>query len=389
MSSNSIRFAAYYGAFYFTLGAFLPFFPEWLAGRGMEGTWIGYIVAAAMVGRVLVSPLGARWADLSRRKRDPILILSLGSTALFLLHGPTSSPWVLLVLSFLCGAAFYGQMPLIDAFAMGESRRGKITFGPVRAIGSALFIVSNVGAGLAFERFGSESILVWVVIGAMLVSLSAVFLPDGEDPNRRIAPPLETDGLGALLRGPFGIALAASVFVQGAHGFYYYFSAVAWGAQGHGGVVIGLLIASGVVIEIVFLTFSGRGWLGRMSPAMLMGIGAGGSVLRWGLLALSPPLWGLFILQNLHALTYAATYIGFLRYASLHVPDRYAATAQSINSALSGGLVMALAAAASGYLYTRVGSLGFAAMMLPAIAGLGFAVLLSRQRALPRADELD
>jgi hypothetical protein len=51
--------------------------------------------------------------------------------------------------------------------------------------------------------------------------------------------------------------------------------------------------------------------------------------------------------------------------------------------------VMALAAAASGYLYTRVGSLGFAAMMLPAIAGLGFAVLLSRQRALPRVDELD
>ena len=37
----AFRFAAYYGAFYLTLGCFLPYFPQWLDGRGLSPEWIG------------------------------------------------------------------------------------------------------------------------------------------------------------------------------------------------------------------------------------------------------------------------------------------------------------------------------------------------------------
>jgi PPP family 3-phenylpropionic acid transporter len=122
---------------------------------------------------------------------------------------------------------------------------------------------------------------------------------------------------------------------------------------------------------------------------MLLGVGSAASILRWGLTAFSPPLWALFALQSLHALTFAATYVGFLRFASEHVPDEHAALAQALNSALSGGVMMAAASAVSGYFYARIGAGGFAMMVIPAVCGLAAAVFLHRVQALPRAEKID
>ena len=80
---TALRFATYYGAFYLMFGAFLPSFPRWLDGRGLSPEWIGWILAAGMIGRTLVSPIGARWADRAVRHRDPILAFAIGSVIVF------------------------------------------------------------------------------------------------------------------------------------------------------------------------------------------------------------------------------------------------------------------------------------------------------------------
>lgn len=387
--SPALRFAAYYGAFYLTLGAFLPYFPQWLAGRGLSPEWIGWIVAAGMAGRTLISPMGARWADRSIRRRDPILAFAVGCTLVFWLHWPAAGPWSLLALSFLSGALLFGQIPVIDAFAIRSARGGAFAFGPVRAVGSALFIVANFGAGFLIDRTGPESVLGWLIAGSSLLVLTAAWLPEG---RRRVDVQTEAAQLKHLLRlvaGPFGVALAASALIQSGHGFYYAFSAVAWSAQGLSDATIGALWAAGVAAEIGFFWLSGRGFLGRASPALLLAAGAVASILRWGLTALAPPLAGLIVLQLLHAITFAATYIGFLRYASEVVPDDHAAMAQALNSALSGGVVMAAASAASGYFYAQAGAAGFAAMIVPALAGLIAAVVLHRISFLPRTSGID
>jgi len=83
-------------------------------------------------------------------------------------------------------------------------------------------------------------------------------------------------------------------------------------------------------------------------------------------------------------LSFGATYLGFLRYASDHVPDRFAATAQAVNSALSGGLVLAAASFASGFAYAAFGAGGFAMMAIPAGLGLACAIMLAnRGRSRP------
>ena len=94
-------------------------------------------------------------------------------------------------------------------------------------------------------------------------------------------------------------------------------------------------------------------------------------------------------LQLLHALTFAATYIGFLRFAVDSIPQRHTATVQAINSALSGGVIMALASVASGYAYAWAGLGGFVIMLVPAAIGLAAAIALHRFSALPHDKEID
>ena len=384
----AFRFAAYYAAFYLTLGALMPFLPEWLRERGLSPEWIGLIVAAGQAGRTLLSPLGAMWADMQPKRRDPIILFSAAALVLFLLHIPARDPALLLVLSFLMNGAFLGQIPLIDSFAMRAARRGEIEFGPVRSVGSAAFILSNLAAGATLTGFGAESVLAWMAGGGVMLLAASARLPEGRRASHASSGP-KWRGLGALLASPFALILAASALIQGSHGFYYAFSVVAWTDRGMPGPLIGGLWALGVAAEIVFLWASGRGWLGRLGPSTLMIAGGAAGVVRWGLTALSPPLWALAPLQMLHAASFAATYLGFIRYASDQVPDRYAATAQAINSALSGGLVMAAASAASGFLFERIGEAGFAAMMLPAALGLGAALLSLRYKRFPRLSEMD
>ena len=385
----AFRFAAYYGAFYLTLGAFLPYFPKWLDGRGLSPEWIGWIVAAGLAGRTLVSPLGARWGDTAKRRKDPIFVFAVLCCLVFILHAPFASPWPLLALSFMSGALLFGQIPLIDAFALRQARDEGFEFGPVRSVGSILFILSNFAAGALIDSQGTGSVLAWMIAGAGLLVLAAAWLPPGRRMTGQTVRRSQWGELGRLIRSPFGLALLASAFVQGGHGFYYAFSAVAWSDAGINDITIGALWATGVAVEVVFLWLSGKGRLGRLSAAAMLGLGAAASILRWGLTALSPPLLILFALQGLHALTFAASYLGFLRYAATAVPDDQAATAQAINSALSGGVVMAIASAVSGYFFARIGAGGFAIMIVPAVLGLAAAIALHRVSPLPPAKEID
>lgn len=373
------RFALFYGAFYLGFGAYLPYMPVWYAERGLSPEMIGIAAAAGMVGRVAVAPLGAFWSDRASRRRDAILAFSLASLCVFLAHIPGTHAVVILVLAGLSGAAVTGVIPLVDAFAMGEARREGFAFGIPRAIGSGLFVVGNLGAGALISAFGGEAVLVWVLGGAALTALAAALLPEGRiaampGGGRETPPPLRI-----LLTAGLPLAFAASALIQGAHGFYYAFSALAWRADGVPAWAIGLLWATGVGAEIVFFAVWSkvlRGW----SPAAMMALAGGVAVVRWIALALSPPLWMLFPLQTLHAFSFAASYLGFLRYAADHAPERLAATAQAVNSALSGGLVLAGATFVSGLAFAAFGTAGFALMAVPAGLGAICALWLTTRR---------
>jgi len=370
------RFALFYGALYFGFGAYLPYMPVWYEARGLNPEQIGAAAAAGMIGRLLAAPLGALWADRAPRRRDAIAGFSALTLIAFLLHLPASEPRLILLLAGLAGAAFTGIIPLIDAFAMGQARTKRFEFGPARAFGSATFVIGNLGAGALVSALGGEAVLAWILAGTVLMLATAFALPPGT--RLAAATPARKARLGdlsLLLSGGLPLALGASALIQGAHGFYYAFSAVAWRAQEIPAVAVGILWSTGVMAEIVFLTFVGR-FFRSWSPARLIALGGAASILRWGALALAPSLAVLFPLQLLHAFSFAATYLGFLRFASAAAPERFAATVQVVNSALSGGIVLAGATMLSGIAYARFEAAGFALMAVPAGVGLVCAIVL-------------
>ncbi|MEO1039739.1 MAG: MFS transporter [Pseudomonadota bacterium] len=375
----SARFALFYAAFFIGFGAYLPYMPVWYEGRGLTPELIGLAGAAAMIGRVISAPIGAVWSDRARRRRDAVVAFSFVALLVYLLHAPATHPAVLIALAFLGGASMHAITPMIDAFAMSEAARRGFAFGPPRALGSAAFIAGNVIAGWLITQLGGEAALAWVVGGAVLTAIAALALPPGRRSQDAPPAPVSWRSAGSLLSANgMALALAASAMIQCAHGFYYAFSAIAWQAQGASATLVGVLWSIGVGCEVVLLIFANRlfrGW----SPAALMALGGAASVARWTALALSPPIWVLFALQGLHALTFAATYLGLLRFVQDNAPEDGVATVQAVNSALSSGVFLALATMASGLAYAAFQTAGFAFMALPSGLGLVCALLLMRR----------
>ena len=93
-------------------------------------------------------------------------------------------------------------------------------------------------------------------------------------------------------------------------------------------------------------------------------------MIRWTALAFSPPLWMLWPLQALHALTFAATYLAGVQIIEKLAPPGGHTAAQTLNSVMAAGILIGLATLAAGPLYDRVGVLGYLAMTGLAAIGL-------------------
>lgn len=383
-TSGAQRMAVFYALIFGGTGVSLPYITPWFTAHGLSGAQAGVILGAPMLGRLATSPLVAIWADSHRLRRTPILLLGAGVTAAYvgmgLLRG--FAPW--LVLWFVAATALGSIIPLADVLSLRRARREGFVFALPRGVGSLCFIGANVTMGAILTRAPVEAVIVWMVLAAAGMSLAAAFvLP--QEPVSETAPTsgrARFEGLGRLLRDPaFMTAIAAIGLMQSTHAFYYAFSAIAWRRQGIAENLTGLLWGTGVAAEVVFLWFMEplRRKLGPWRLLMLSGLA---SIVRWTAFAFSPPLAWLWPLQALHALTFAASYLGGLELVErISPPDSHSA-AQTLSSALSAGVLIGLATMLSGPLYDRFGALGYLAMS--ALAALGLLLAL-RLRPAPVA----
>jgi PPP family 3-phenylpropionic acid transporter len=256
---------------------------------------------------------------------------------------------------------------------LNRARRDGFNFGWPRGIGSAAFIVANVGVGALLTWGTPDLVLVWMVAAISLAAVGARLLLPPDPVHEEGETGLLKDrfaGLGELVKDPgFMTAVVACGLIQSAHAFYYGFSTLAWKHQGVPESLTGVLWGFGVACEIVFLWFF-EPWRRRMGARNLLVMGGIAAVVRWTALAFSPPLWLVFPLQALHFLSYAATFLASLQLAERLSTPRNASAAQTINSALSGGILMGLATMASGPLFDRFGAHGYLLMSAMSLAGL-------------------
>jgi len=107
-------------------------------------------------------------------------------------------------------------------------------------------------------------------------------------------------------------------------------------------------------------------------------LGAAGGALRWGAMAVGPPVALLPLLQCLHALSFGATHLGAIAFVARAAPAGLGATAQGY-LAIALGIAMAVAMGLSGVLYGHYGALAYGAMALAACGG-GVCVFIARGR---------
>jgi PPP family 3-phenylpropionic acid transporter len=382
------RMASFYALTCAVTGVSLPFISPWFKAHGLTGAEIGVVLGAPMLARLVTGPLIAVWADSFKLRRTPIAILCLATVAAYLAIGFSRGLAAWLALWFVGATALGATGPLIDVMSLRRARKEGFTFAWPRGVGSATFVIANVIMGWLLTRQSSDAVasdgrstdvvLVWITAAAAATALAAAFALPREpvDDAGPVSRAERFQGLGRLVGDPlFMTAILSVSLIQAGHAFYYGFSSLIWKAAGLPDTVVGLLWGTGVVAEIVFLWFL-EPWRRRMGPWRMLMISGVGAVVRWTALAFAPPLWLLWPLQLLHGLTFAACYIAGLQIVERLSPPQAHSAGQTLNSALSGGVLIGLATIASGALYDRYGAYGYLAMSVMALAGLAGALRL-------------
>lgn len=364
-------------------GVSLPFAGLWFSAQGLSGAQIGTLLAVPMLARVVTGPMLAVWADGFHLRRTPITVLGLvmalgyGGAGLVEDYAARAVCW------FIGATAMGALIPLTDVMTLRLAARTGFTFAVPRGVGSAAFVVANVGMGALLLIQPVDAVIVWIVVASLgMTVVAATVLPaepvaDGE----RLRGLERFHGLGRLVIDPvFMTAIVALGLVQAAHAYQYGFSAILWKAEGISEAVTGLLWAFGVVVEIALMWLF-EPWRRRIGvgPWILLVVGSAAAVLRWSAMAFAPPLWLLWPLQALHALTFAATFLAGVQIVERLVPSDSQTAAQMLSSVLSAGLLIGLATLMSGPLYDRFGAGGYWAMAAMAAAGLLAALPLRTQ----------
>lgn len=375
MHGDAIRLSFFYAAFFMFAGIHLPFWPVWLAAKGIDAAGIAFILAAGIGIKVVVNPVIAHFADRSGARRSIMLALAAGANVCFIAFFFADGFVAILFCNLIFLALWAPVIPLGESLTFLAARAHMFDYGRVRLWGSFTFIVAAAGAGVLLAGRSGELVLYLLLPAAVLMLLSVAAVPDVR------APPAAGRFAALELIGnrPLLTLLLACMLSQASHAALYAFATLHWQAAGHSETVIGLLWAEGVVVEIVLFA-AGPAVLRRCSPAALIALAGAAGIARWTAMAASTALPVLIFAQALHAFTFGAAHLGAMHFIARRVSPAVSASAQSIYSATVMGLGIGLAVFAIGPLYAISPAGTFFAMTVLSAAALVPALALMRSR---------
>lgn len=345
MKAHRLRFFFFF--LFVTYGAFLPFFPTWLDARGVRGVAMSGLMAFGPALGVIGPPAFGALSDWLGLRAGLLRVATAGglvSMGLLAANGASGRAPSIVLLCVVMAVFSVSRSPAVamaDVIAVEatkpENAAGKPpSYGSFRLWGSIGFLVAAVAAGRALD-VRDPSALPAFLAASSLVTFALSFTLDAP------APPPALD-LGASVRRVlrergFVLLLAASFLGFGAHVSYDICFSLHLRQLGVGADGVGLAWAIGVVAEVALLAWSGR-MLARFPASRLLVASFAGGALRWVLLALVRDVTALFVLQPLHALSFAVFWATSLDLVKRLAPRDAMASAQGIfNAAVGAGAV--------------------------------------------------
>jgi PPP family 3-phenylpropionic acid transporter len=379
----AVRLSLFYGAIFLLIGFHLPYFPVWLDWRGLSPGEIGIILSSPLAVRVIVTPAISFAADRVGNHRLVLIMLAWGALSGLLMFTFARGFWSILSVAILAAMFWTSIMPLTEAVAMDGVRRSGHDYGRMRLWGSLTFIAASFGGGVWLQYLGAPAVLWLMISAAACIVIAAHLLPRPVGKGRlkaaTAAPKIRVRDAVSLIRSPlFLLFLFATGLTQSTHAVYYAFGTLHWQSLGISAGVIGSLWAVGVIAEILLFMYSGR-VLAAVGTVNFIWLAALAAIVRWTITAFDPPLWVLFPVQILHALTFGAAHLGAVHFISQAIPDEVSGTAQGLYAAFAAGIVMGAALLVSGPLYGMLGKYAYLVMAGVALISLAGSVLLSRK----------
>ena len=379
--SFAVRLGAFYAALFLIYGMHVPYFPVWLDWRGLSAQEIAAVTGAPFFIRFVVTPVLAMLADRTGTHRVMVITLSWLGLALALVVSQLNGFWPLFLAAVPFALSVSTIMPLTETIAVGGVRSAGLDYGRMRLWGSLSFIGVGLVGGALVDRLGA-GVGIWLIVaGAAATVAAGNFLPRAPEAPRRARAGVGRGGAEALklVKSPlFLLFLLAAGAVQGAHGMFYTFGALHWRAQGISTAMVGTLWSVGVLAEVALFAYSGA-VVRRVGAVALIVAGCAAAIVRWSVMSLDPPLWLLFPVQLLHALSYGASHLGAIHFISRAVPESAAGTAQALYATVAAGLMMGGATLLSGFLFASFHGGAYLAMAALAGVGLAAGLLLLRR----------
>ncbi len=365
-------------------GVYTPFFGAFLAYRGLSPDQIGLVLSLSLVFRAFSGPLSGIVADARNDRRAVMLFLYWVALTGFSALCLVGSPLLIALFAVPAYLAYGAATPLLESVSVRLAERYGFDYGRVRIWASTAFVVMNVAAGVFAKFFGLGVIALLLAAGAAVAVLSTLVLPsppsaavDTSPLRRRLRATLgETREL--LRSRVFLIFLAAASFVQASHAFYYGYGGLHWKAIGYPALLIGTIWPLGVLGEIALFSVALK-VQAAFTPARLLLIGGGICALRWAILAFDPPFPLVVFAQFLHGGTFAVGHLGAVFFILKAVPQRLAATAQSLYFVCSQGVLMGIMTMASGAVYASWQGRAYLLMAACGVMAMVFAMLLAKR----------
>lgn len=369
------RISAFYAAYFLVAGIALPFWPLFLEARGLSIAEIGLTLGLTLLLRAAAGPFIGRFADRRGGTRGTLIACALASLPTAVAFYWTWGFWPVFVVSAAFTLAYAGVLPLGETIAL-RTVPAEAGYGRVRLWGSVSYLAAAAacGAVLEIEAAPSADLIVTMMLAATaLLAAGALTMP--ERPGAGAAPTAPI--LGLLGERRFRLMVLATTAISGSHAVFYGFSTLHWIGAGIAEWIVGLLWAGGVIAEVVLFSCGGAA-VRRLGPVGLIGLAATAGAVRWAALAATTELWALALAQCLHAFTFGAMHLGAMAFIARTVPAASANTAQSLFSALTGGVGLGAGLLVAGALYAAWGADAYWACAAVSGAGGGAVLILWR-----------
>lgn len=345
-----------YGAYSFfmlgILGVVLPFAPVWLENKGISLSLIGVIIACGQFTRGMIDPALGLLNDYMGRPKYLLVLAPIFLMLILLIMLFGNSIWVVVI----CYIAFFGV--IFSMQSLGDNMSVHILamknwpYGPLRAMGSAGFIVVSFIAAylLPKENLGNEYIYALIFIVGLLLIFS-LLLPNIEVP-KSTSKAIHKDYF-----KPIFIVFLAVIFLSWhSHAVVFVVGSIHWeNVLGFSKPQIVAIWNIGVFGEILIF-FVARRILCKIHPfyGLLLAVTAG--AIRWVIFSIATNFFAIFLTNALHGFSFALLHVSAIVWiSSYYAPKGYTSSGISLMGT-SVGVASATGSLYAGYLYARLGS---------------------------------